>query len=92
MIKKICVAAVIIICTLCCPCRNKDMWDMWDTNYTFNEAICYGDFDGDGAGEWKTFNIDNWTDYKDGDSIQIKTEDGDVYLFHASNCTLINRD
>ena len=26
------------------------------------------------------------------DSIQIKTEDGDVYLFHASNCTLINRD
>ena len=90
MIKKICVAAVvIIICILCRPCSNKDMWD---TNYTFNEAICYGDFDSDGAGEWKTFNIDNWTDYGDGDSIQIKTEDGDVYLFHASNCTLINRD
>ena len=45
-----------------------------------------------GAGEWKTFNIDNWTNYGHGDSIQIKTEDGDVYLFHASNCTLINRD
>ena len=65
---------------------------MWDTNYTFNEAICYSDFDGDGTGEWKTFNIDNWTDYENGDSIQIKTEDGDVYLFHVSNCTLINRD
>ena len=90
MIKKICVAAaVIIICILCCPCSNIDMWD---TNYTFNEAICYGDFDSDGTGEWKTFNIDNWTYYENGDSIQIKTEDGDVYLFHASNCTLINRD
>ena len=45
MIKKICVAAaVIIICILCRPCSNKDMWD---TNYTFNEAICYGDFDSD---------------------------------------------
>lgn len=90
MIKKICVAAAVIItCILCCSCGNKDMWD---TNYTFNEAICYGDFDGDGIGEWKTFSIDNWTDYADGDSVQIKTEDGDIYLFHASNCTLVHKN
>ena len=63
-----------------------------DTNYAFDAAICYSDFDGDGVGEWKTFEINDWTDYSDGDSIQIKTKYGDVFLFHASNCTLINRD
>ena len=90
MIKKICVAALIAMMMVSlCACGNKDMWD---TNYTFDAAMCYGDFDGDGIGEWKTFEVEQWTDYEDGDSVQIKTEDGDVYLFHASNCTLINRD
>lgn len=81
------ISAISITLSLC-SC-NKDMWD---TNYTFNKAMCYGDFDGDGASEWKTLNVDKWTDYEDGDSIQIETTDGDVYLFHASNCTLIKED
>ena len=89
MIKKFGVAVLIAMVTISLYARNKDMWD---TNYTFDAAICYSDFDGDGVGEWKTFEINNWTDYPDGDLIQIKTKDGDVYLFHASNCTLINRD
>jgi hypothetical protein len=89
MIKKFGVAVLIAMAMISLYARNKDMWD---TNYTFDAAICYSDFDGDGVGEWKTFEINNWTDYSDGDSIQIKTKDGDVYLFHASNCTLINRD
>lgn len=89
MIKKFGVAVLIAMVMISLYARNKDMWD---TNYTFDTAICYSDFDGDGVGEWKTFEINNWTDYSDGDSIQIKTKDGDVYLFHASNCTLINRD
>ena len=89
MIKKFGVAVLLAIVMISLYARNKDMWD---TNYTFDAAICYSDFDGDGVGEWKTFEINNWTDYSDGDSIQIKTKDGDVYLFHASNCTLINRD
>jgi len=89
MIKKFGVAVLIAMVMISLYARNKDMWD---TNYTFDAAICYSDFDGDGVGEWKTFEINNWTDYSDGDSIQIKTKDGDVYLFHASNCTLINRD
>ena len=88
MIKKFYVAVLIAMATISlCACGNSDMLD---TNYTFDAAICYSDFDGDGIGEWKTFDIDTWTVYEDGDSIQIKTEDGDVYLFHASNCTLIN--
>ena len=89
MIKKFGVAALIAMVMIFLYARNKDMWD---TNYTFDAAICYSDFDGDGVGEWKTFEINNWTDYSDGDLIQIKTKDGDVYLFHASNCALINRD
>ena len=89
MIKKFGVAVFIAMVMISLYARNKDMWD---TNYTFDAAICYSDFDGDGVGEWKTFEINDWTDYSDGDSIQIKTKDGDVYLFHASNCTLINRD
>ena len=89
MIKKFGVAVLIAMVMISLYARNKDMRD---TNYTFDAAICYSDFDGDGVGEWKTFEINNWTDYSDGDSIQIKTKDGDVYLFHASNCTLINRD
>ena len=89
MIKKFGVAVFIAMVMISLYARNKDMWD---TNYTFDAAICYSDFDGDGVGEWKTFEINDWTDYSDGDSIQIKTKNGDVYLFHASNCTLINRD
>ena len=89
MIKKFGVAVLIAMVMISLYTRNKDMWG---TNDTFDTAICYSDFDGDGVGEWKTFEINNWTDYSDGDSIQIKTKDGDVYLFHASNCTLINRD
>ena len=89
MIKKFGVAVLIAMVMISLYARNKDMWD---TNYAFDAAICYSDFDGDGVGEWKTFEINDWTDYSDGDSIQIKTKNGDVYLFHASNCTLINRD
>ena len=89
MIKKFGVTVLITMLMISLCACNKDIWD---TNYIFDAAICYSDFDGDGVGEWKTFEIDNWTDYSDGDSVQIKTKDGDVYLFHASNCTLINRD
>ena len=89
MIEKFGVAVLIAMVMISLYTRNKDMWG---TNDTFDTAICYSDFDGDGVGEWKTFEINNWTNYSDGDSIQIKTKDGDVYLFHASNCTLINRD
>ena len=34
--------------------------------------------------------VTSWTDYEDGDQLQI-TIDGVTYLVHASNCTLIYR-
>lgn len=44
MIKKFCIAVLIAMATISlCACGN---YDMWDNNYTFDAAMCYGDFDG----------------------------------------------
>lgn len=80
---KIVTALVCIIMTLTVTGCNKTILD---TTYTFDEAIiCVG-------GEWMTVKVTEWTDYDDGDQIQIKAEDGTIYLVHASNCTLISHE
>lgn len=55
-----------------------------DTSYTFDKAILYV------GGEWITINVDSWTDYEDGDQIQVKDTDGNTYLVHSTNITLIH--
>lgn len=83
IIPIICVVALMLtIIVLCCSCGNKDMFD---TNYTFDRAIV--EFPG---GEVKTLTIKKWTDYEDGEQIQIITPDGAVYLVNSMNCILIN--
>ena len=62
-------------------CGNKDMFD---TVYTFDRAIIELP-----NGEIVEGKIDRWTDYEDGDQIQI-TIDGTIYLVHSSKCVLIN--
>ena len=62
-------------------CGNKDMFD---TVYTFDRAIIELP-----NGEVVEGRIDRWTDYEDGDQIQI-TIDGTIYLVHSSKCVLIN--
>ena len=62
-------------------CGNKDMFD---TVYTFNRAMIELP-----NGEVVEGKIDRWTDYTDGDQIQI-TIDGTIYLVHSSKCVLIN--
>ncbi len=57
-----------------------------DTNYTFNKAII------NTGSEVITVNVKSWKDFEDGDQIQIKAEDGTVYLVHSSNITLICED
>ena len=57
-----------------------------DTNYTFNRAII------NTGNEVIEVKVKSWTDYEDGDQIQIKAEDGTVYLVHSSNITLICED
>lgn len=61
-------------------CGNKQIFD---TTYTFNRAIISLP-DGtviDGK-------VESWTDYEDGDQIQVKI-DGKTYLVHSSNICLI---
>ena len=63
-------------------CGNKDLFD---TNYTFDRAIIALP-----NGEVVEVEIDKWTDYEDGDQLQIIAKDGTVYLTSTLNCTLIN--
>ena len=55
---------------------------MWDTNYTFDRAIC------NIGGEYEEIKIRQWSDY-DGEQIQIIATDGKIYLVSTNNCTLI---
>lgn len=60
-------------------CGNKDMWD---TVYTFDEAvIALPD------GRVITGQVQSWRDY-DGDQLQVKI-DGVTYLVHSENCVLM---
>lgn len=83
--KKIFIVVLALIMTLAlCACGNKDMWD---TVYTFDYAQITTQ-----TGEVVEGEVVSWTDYDDGDSIQvtIKNEDGEkTYLTHISNVTLI---
>ncbi|MFH0358404.1 hypothetical protein ACHBHL_07885 [Streptococcus sp. A27] len=61
-------------------CGNKTVFD---TNYTFNYAqVKLPD------GSVKTGKVKEWTDYSDGDQLQIRFEDGTTYLVHSSQAVL----
>ena len=81
-IKKIALLLTTVIMTLSlCACGNKTLLD---TTYTFDEAIIRLPDDSIVSGE-----VTTWTDYEDGDSLQITLKNGNTYLVHASNATLI---
>lgn len=81
MKKKIgLIALLVVLCGSLCACGNKDMWD---TIYTFDEAIVRLADDTIVRGK-----VQSWTDYEDGDQIQIKI-DGVIYLVHSTDCTLM---
>lgn len=84
MKKILVVVLTLIMCLSLCACGNKDMWD---TVYTYDYAIIELP-----TGEVVEGNVVTWSDYEDGDSIQvtIKTENGEkTYLTHLSNAILI---
>ena len=81
------VAIIIIVASVIISISKKG-WgnrDFWDTNYTFDRAII-----GLPNGESIEVQVDEWSDYDDGDQIQIKDKSGNVYLVHSSDCILIN--
>lgn len=72
-------AAVMLVAVLC-GC-NKQLIDL---NYEFDKAIISLP-----NGELVEGKIETWTDYEDGDQIQVKI-DGKTYLVHSSQIVLIN--
>ena len=84
-IKKIALLLITIAMTLSlCACGNKTLLD---TTYTFDEAIIRLPDGSVISGE-----VTTWTDYEDGDSLQITLKDGNTYLVHASNAVLISKE
>ena len=61
-------------------------YQMFDTTYSFNYAYVVWP---DGTAE--KLPIKSWMDYE-GEQIQIKTADGNVYVFHSANCVLASEN
>lgn len=76
--KKIFVLFGLII--LLTGCGNKDMFD---TEYTYDYAECYF------GGEYQKIEIKKWTTYSDGEQLQIKDKDNNLYLVSMNYCRLV---
>lgn len=81
MKRKMLILSLITSMTLACAGCNKQILD---TTYSYEKAIIYLP-----NGEIIEGKVDSWTDYEDGDQLQIKI-DGKNYLVHSSNCVLIS--
>ena len=67
---------IMILVTSC----NKQIIDLqYSYNYAYIELP---------NGETVSERIDSWTDYGDGDQLQV-TINGNVYLVHSSDCVLV---
>ena len=80
--KKILVTIMItlFIATALSSCGNKQIFD---TTYKFDRAIISLP-----NGDIVEGKVEGWTDYEDGDQIQVKV-DGVTYLVHSSDVVLI---
>ena len=77
---------LVLICSLICSCNTTSNMTIFDTTYSFEEAVI---FRADGEQRVK---IKNWCDYENSDMIQITLANGEVYLTHSSNVILISTD
>ena len=74
--------AVIVLLSVCLLAGcNKQMVDL---TYSYEYAII-----GLPNGETVEGKVSSWTDFEDGDQIQVKI-DGKTYLVHSSNVVLIS--
>ena len=82
MKKILAVLVLVVLMVALTGCGNRDMFD---TVYTYDEAVLSM---ADGTivrGE-----VENWRDYEDGEQIQVKI-DGVTYLVNSVNITLIHK-
>ena len=78
--KIVALALAIAILASMTACNKQ----LIDVTYAFDEAIISLP-----NGEVIEGKIQSWTDYEDGDQIQVKI-DGVTYLVHSTNIVLIN--
>ena len=81
MKKTLLVLLLAALLILLCSCGNRSLFD---TTYTFTRAIIALP-----NGEVVEGRVSSWTDFEDGDQIQVKI-DGKTYLVHSSNIVLIS--
>lgn len=81
--KEIVILAALLVLILisCTGCYNKQLFDV---TYHYDRAIVKLP-----NGEIVEGRVISWTDFEDGDSIQVKI-DGKMYLTHISNVCLID--
>ena len=82
MKKKIIIAVLVASCLTLGGCGNKDLFD---TVYNYDYAIIQLP-----NGEIIEGKVEKWTDYEDGDQLQI-TIDGVIYLVHSNNVSLMKK-
>ena len=81
MKKFVCAMLIaVMLLTVLCGCNKQ----LFDTTYSFERAIVNLP-----NGEVIEGDVQSWTDYEDGDQIQVKI-DGKTYLVHSSNIVLIS--
>lgn len=87
MKKLLSIGALLITClstTGCSTPASGYNMQLFDTTYSFERAIVNLQ-----NGEILEGKVDSWTDFEDGDQIQVKIN-GKTYLTHASNVILIS--
>ena len=82
--KRIIVLLLVIIAVLSCLVLSGCNKQMLDLTYSYEYAII-----GLPNGEVVEGKVSSWTDYEDGDQLQVKIN-GKTYLVHSSNVVLIS--
>lgn len=78
IVATLLVTVFIIVFFTFTGCNMQLVDTTWDFNYAY---VVWPD------GTTEKLVIKSWTDFEDGDQIQIKTDRGS-YVFHSSNCVL----
>ena len=82
--KKLLLIALVLVMVLTMFCGSAWNKQWFDLTYSFNKAVLRMP-----NGKIVSGNVQSWTDYEDGDQIQVKI-DGVTYLAHSSNIVLIS--
>jgi len=83
--KKLVALLLAVIAVLSCMVLSGCNKQMVDLTYSYEYAII-----GLPNGETVEGKVSSWTDFEDGDQIQVKI-DGKTYLVHSSNVVLISK-